>query len=209
MNRLRREPTQWYGGMFWSYNEVAWCGFFGSMPTGQFLLRHELTWHHAVPEVAAVDILELRAERHMDRFSGIWAQPGIFAPEGDFGEYPAETFARAGVPLWCGARHRDAALSRLRSWLEPLPQRHGVIEPSLLVHPDCEHFIRTVPSLEADDQAPMLDDVIETSDMFPALGAAYFVMARPMRPELARAKYPPGAIGWDVDELRAESTRLR
>lgn len=195
----------WYGALHWSYNTIAWFGAFGSLQTGQFLLRHELTFYRDVPELAAAQVVALKQRKKLEPWAGCYAQPKLFPKPGERGEFPNETFGRHGLHLTSGGANQVIALQRLRSWLEPMPQAHGKTEPALLVHPDCEYFIKCVPAIEAIED--LSEDAVIAPELQPALAAGYFVMSRPMRLPEADPVYPDGAIGWDVEALREEARR--
>ncbi len=130
------------------------------------------------------------------------ADPKLFPKPNARGETVSETFQRAGVPMIHGDPDAINGWTRLRSWMQPIPQKDGTVAPSLLVHPDCALFLRTVPTLIAD--AKNADDIEDTPDANPAKGARYFVMSRPMPSKDEPVTLPDGAIGHSLRALRAE-----
>jgi hypothetical protein len=201
------------GGFAWSYTDTAWLGFFYTMRDGRVLLRHEMTWVGVTPEEAAPQIakkihaLTLRSDGEpIARFSYISADPKMFPKNTKSrGETVAETFQRGGVPLTRGDEDRINGWSRVRSWLQPMLREDGTRTPSLVIHPDCGHILRTLPTLISDPKNA--DDIWESPDELPASGLRYYVMSRPMPTREQEVELPPGAIGHDLRKAR-EDARL-
>lgn len=191
----------WSAAFHWSYTDPGWAGFFAHERTGLVMLRYELNWHEIIPEDAAEEFVAFQKDHKM-ALRGVYAQVGIFPKAGtkSRGETVSETFQRNGVPVQRSHADVPSALSRLRSWLEPRKRPDGKITPSLVIHRSCEQFLRTLPSLVADPKDK--DTIEETPDMFPALGATYFVMSRPLPTRAPKAELPPDAIGHEVEKIR-------
>jgi hypothetical protein len=170
----------------------------------RWIVRHELTWHRQIPENAAADIVKFCQGKSI-HLSGVYLQPKLFPPKGEYGETISETFRRGGVSVRPGSSDREAALSRIRSWLTPIGIGDDMKSPTLLIHADCDYLIRTLPTLE--ESTKNEEDIDESPEAFPALALGFFVMSRPMPPPPGADVLPPGAIGHDVNELRRNARR--
>lgn len=171
------DEQTWACGMHWSFSAKAWCGFFRSLENGRVLLRYELTWFNVSPEQAADDISAFCAEKKIAPIY-IALNPEMFPKDGEAGETVSETFSRALLPIRKGSDDRINGWSRLRSYLQPRKHKDGTTGPTLLISSDCKYFLRTLPTLISDEDEP--DDVRQTTDEFPANGARFYVMARPV-----------------------------
>jgi hypothetical protein len=183
----------WAGGLHWSYTAVGWCGFFASLSNSRVLLRHELTWTGRTPEEAAEDIREACRRWQIDRLTYVAANPELWPSSDDGGETPSETFARLGVPMRKGHSDRVQRFSRVRSWLAVRDWPDGTRGPSLLIHTDAEHLLRTLPTLVASPTKP--DDVHATPDEYPTSGLSYYAMSRPL-PAMPVLRPQPGPGTW-------------
>lgn len=204
---LMKRPTKrvWFGSMFWAYSNPAWMGFFTPLENDhRWIVRHEMTWHREIPENAAADIVKFCQGKGI-ALSGVYLQPKLFPPKGEYGETVSETFRRGGVPVRPGSSDQAASLSRIRSWLTPIRIGEDTKSPTLLVHADCDYLVRTLPTLEED--AENEEDIEVTPEAYPALAIGFFVMSRPMPPPPSETVLPPGAIGHDVNELRRKASR--
>jgi hypothetical protein len=189
----------WTAGLRWAINARAWLGYFAPLPGGRALLRYEQTFKYQSPAVAAKAIRAF-CDEHKITLGVVTAQPAIFPKPKERGEFPSETFRRGGISVRPGHANRLAGWTRLRSWLDV----SGDVDPpasALVIHPDCKVFLRTVPSLVADPLDP--DDIVETIEEYPAMGAALWAMSRPAPWTHPEDVLPPDAIGHWVNEIRA------
>lgn len=171
-------------------------GFFATMTDGRALLRHELTWIRQTPEEAALDVRAHLEQWKIPALSYTVANPELFPSPGDSGPTDAETFRRAGLVLRRGSSDRLNGWSRLRSWLQPY---QGI--PNLRIHASCTYFLNTFPTLTSDPQQP--DDLLAVpGDDYPANGARYYVMSRPVLPKAYTPPLPDDAVGHWVQEVR-------
>jgi hypothetical protein len=192
------------GAMYWSQTEPAWMGVFIGLPDGRQYLRYELTWRHASPEDAAKDIVAFR-RRVVPALGSVWAQPALW-PAGDFGPSVAQVFGQGGVSLRKGNDDRINGWSRLRSWLRP--RVYGLdVSPGLIVHPVCNRFIRTLPSLVASPADP--DDVRDSPLAFPAHAVRFFLMGQPppWQP-LPKPEPKEGTWGFELKKFREPPSRI-
>lgn len=195
-------PT-YHASMWWAYAGFGWCGFYAPLPNGfQWVVRHEMTFHREVPETAA-DRIKAFARRRRFLMSAVILQPDLFPKPNETGEFVPETFRRNGVPVRPGGDNLDASMSRVRSWLEPLPRLDGSVVPSLLIHADCVDLIRALRNVEKDPENP--ESIADTGEINPVKALGLFVMSRPMPKRDAPPELPPGAIGHDVEELRRKA----
>jgi hypothetical protein len=188
----------WTAGLRWAINAKAWIGFLAPLPGGRALLRYEYVFRGMSPALAASAILDFCRARKM-RLTEVVAQPDIFPGKNELGEFPAETLRRGGIPVRPGHKDRIAGWTRLRAWLDVLP---GSEPPTsaLIVHPECKAFLRTAMSLVAYEKSP--DDVQETIEEYPAMGAALWAMARPAPWTERPAELPVNAMGHLLRQLR-------
>jgi hypothetical protein len=202
---MRHPKTTYHGAMFWSYSDEAWLGLFAPIKHDhRWVLRHELTFHRQIPELAALEILKFCARRSI-ALSSVLIQPSLFPKPEEYGQTVSETFARAHIPVRKGSSDQEAAMSRIRSWLTPMPQLDGTTSPTLIIHPDCEVIIRAMPAVEQHKDHP--EDIQVTPEVYPVLALGFFAMSRPMPPTPSVEHLPPGAIGHDVEELRRKAGR--
>ncbi len=182
--------------MFWSYSARAWCGIFAHLPNGRAIVRYELSWITTTPERAAKELNELLKSKTID-LSYLVAQPEIFPKKGEHGETVSETFSNLGLPMWRGHDNSPAGYQRLRSWLDVVDGA-----PMLTIHRDCKQLIRTLPTLVSATSDP--DDIDLVPDAYPAKACSFWAMSRPSAALVDEPELPEGAIGHDVDALRAE-----
>lgn len=217
----------WAAGMHWAHSARGWMGLFAQMTDGRVLLRHEITWLRVAPEKAVLDLPgqldafgiglpRYAAARGLMPLRYAVAQEEIFPQDGSgSGETISETFARAGVPMRKADMDELNGWNRLRSWLrvrdhedksENPPRKFT--SPSMIVHPDCEYFRRTFPTLSSDPVDP--DLIVKTTDAYPAMAVRYYVMSRPSPASKQPAPPPPkGAVYYDVDKIRRANDRPR
>jgi|SRR5215471_578591 len=206
--------ARWAAGLHWSYSGRAWCGLIAILADGRSLVRHELTWHKRTPEHAAAELRDFTADRKIDLDYCV-AQPDLWPNDKKkrFGETVSETFALAGIPMQKADDDRFNGWSRLRSWLHvrtfEIERADGIDRfesPSLIIHPDCQYLIRTLPVLvSAGEDTP--DDVLEVPEDFAANGLRYYAMSRPLPEIRVIEELPPDAIGHDVEAIRRELRR--
>jgi hypothetical protein len=119
------------------------------------------------------------------------ADTGMWTPDGDSGESPAETYQRHGVPLQQASKERVPGWSRLRHWLQDAPDG----KPWLMMHPDCAYLARTIPSLVSDKHKP--EDVDSDGEDHSADALRYFAMSRPAPGSMANKPAPKEwTLGW-------------
>jgi hypothetical protein len=185
--------------MHWAQSTRGWFGAFATLPHGRALLRRELTFLHTSPEDAAEQITRACADWKIElRYTVL--DPKQFPATNEPGETVSETFSRNGVGVRRGSTDRLASWSRLRSWLRVRDWPDGVRGPSLLIHLDCRVFLRLLPTLIEDPTDR--DDVLVTTDEYPARAASYFVMSRPLPQRDIVEPFPKGSLGYEVEEMR-------
>jgi hypothetical protein len=207
MVRIGKPPLKrtWIATMWWAYSNPAWIGFCTPVANDhRWIVRHEMLFHREIPENAAAKILDFCHGKRI-QLSSTFLQPKLFPKKGEYGETISETFRRSGLPVRPGTSDREASLSRIRSWLTPITIGTETKSPTLLVHEECEYLIRTLPSLEEDQENE--EDIAMLPEAFPALALGFFVMSRPMPRPPGPDALPPGAIGHDVNELRRKAAQ--
>lgn len=179
----------WGGGMFWSESARGWLGLFASLSDGRIMLRHELTFTRTSPEDVSDRIVAMLKVRKIDQ-APIYAQPEIFPKKDARGETIAETFRMRGLAMYAGDDDLANGLSRTRSWLKCRPQADGSSRPSLIIHRDCAHAIRTMPTLVQMDGRP---DEIDAAlpEAYPSNGIRFYLMSRPSPAAIMETPEPP------------------
>lgn len=189
-------PISWSCAMRWSYSAKGWIGFFAPLRDGRQLLRRELVFTGLSEQEFADLFKESLREWQIDRVLSIVGNQEMFPSESSTGPTVSEALLKLGLPMRPGESDREAGWMRLRAWLQLL-RRVGSprFTPSLLIHPDCDYFIKTLEMLISDPTDP--DDVIETVDEYPARAAAMWAMARPA-PKAEQPKKPMSPNSWHV-----------
>jgi hypothetical protein len=193
--RPKSREFVWGAGLRWAFGARAWMGFFVSLTDGRLLLRHELTWIHTTEQQASADIKRAMKEWRIPNLrGGVLANDDLWpdTPKST-GESRAETFMGCGIPLRRGSKDRLNQFARLRSWLEVVERKDAEPSPSLLIHPACKYFLRTLPVLVS--SSLNVDDVAECPEEYPAVGASLYVMSRPL-PTLDLPVEEPGEGTW-------------
>ena len=122
--------------------------------------------------------------------------------EGDIlggGVSPAERFTQAGVYF------SKADDERVKGWQDMYSR---VKDKMFLAFDTCYHFIRTVPTLECDENKP--EDVKKKGEDHPGDGARYACMARPYRkkkPKEEKPWYERAIIPPTFNELMEDAQR--
>jgi phage terminase large subunit len=184
------DTARWYRAIDWGFVKPGACLWVAMFPDGRAYVRHEWLPQRVVNSEQAKTIKAKTDEWGIKVLSSV-ADTGMWTPDGDSGESPAETYARYGVPLQQASKERPAGWARLREWLRTAPDG----KPWLMVHPDCPYLIRTLPSLVSDEHKP--EDVDTDGEDHAADALRYFVMGRPSPGSLASKAPPkPGTLGW-------------
>lgn len=186
----------WGAGLYWSESSRAWCGFVKAEPDNCLLLRHELTWRGVAPEDAAKDIVRRCGEWGI-AVPAVYAQPELFPTEKSRGETVSATFRSCGVSMRQADDDRINGWSRVRSWMRA---RTPDGRPRFRVHEDCKYFRKTFPTLIQDPAKP--DDVLETTDEYPANGLRFYLMSRPSPFVTVEPEIPKDSIYWDIQAIR-------
>lgn len=165
-------PSHWkvWQALDWGYGKPFACYWFAKDPEGKTYIWRELYGvavseeGKTLPDVGVKQTPEVVAQRILDREAhderlGIDVSlrltgPDLFAKGG--GQYGvqnthAQTFRRHGInfrPWWAGKGSRSAGAMLVKQMLE---------NDELAVFSSCEHWLRTVPTLEPDPDNP--DDV--------------------------------------------------
>jgi hypothetical protein len=164
--------------MHWSESARGWLGLFASLSDGRMMLRHELTFRRTSPEDVADLVVRFCATRALTP-PLIFAQPDIFPKKDARGETIAGVFRGKGIPLCVGDDDLVNGLSRIRSWLKLRTQADGRLAPSLVIHRDCTHAIRTLPTLvQVEGHPDEIDPLLQ--EAYPANGIRFYLMSRPM-----------------------------
>jgi phage terminase large subunit len=184
-------PTaQWVRAIDWGFVKPGACLWMALLPDGRAYVAKEWIFSRVVNSEQAKTIAAMTKERGWKiRYSV--ADTGMWTPDGDTGESPAETYARHGVPLQQADKERVAGWTRMREWLREAPDG----KPWLMVSPDCPYLIRTLPSLISDESKP--EDVDTDGEDHAADALRYFVMSRPLVGANPVKKTPsPWSMAW-------------
>jgi len=172
--------AKWYRALDWGFVNPGACLWIAVFPEGRAYVRHEWNPQRVINKDQAQGIARRTSDYGIRVMASI-ADTGMWTPDGDSGESPAETYARYGVPLTQASKERVAGWARLRHWLQLAPDG----KPWLMVHPDCAYLIRTLPSLISATNKP--EDVDTDGEDHSCDALRYFVMARPS-PERASSR---------------------
>ena len=191
-------PTvTWVRAVDWGFVKHGVCLWIALFPDGRAYVAHEWAFTRVINSEQAKTIKAMSAEWGI---KAAWtvADTGMWTPDGDSGESPAETYARLGVPLRQADKERVAGWSRLREWLRLAPDG----KPWLIVSPDCPYLMRTLPALISSATKP--EDVDTDGEDHAADALRYFVMARPA-PGSSSHKAPAKewSLGWLKNRLPA------
>jgi hypothetical protein len=182
--------ARWYRAIDWGFVKPGACLWVAVFPEGRAYVRHEWLPQRVVNSEQAKTIAAKTQEYGIKVLQSV-ADTGMWTPDGDSGESPAETYQRYGVPLTQASKERPAGWARLREWLRTAPDG----KPWLMVHPDCAYLIRTLPSLVSDDRKP--EDVDTDGEDHAADALRYFVMGRPSPGRTASApEVKANTLGW-------------
>lgn len=113
------------------------------------------------------------------------AGPDCFQKRPDYrggGQGPStfEVFAQKGIYLQCGDPNRELKLRQFRERLRiPRDERGEIVElPKMLIYENCEHFIRTIPTLTQDKNN--LEDIDQQGEDHVFDESSHICMARPV-----------------------------
>jgi len=191
--------SRWFRAVDWGYVKPGCCLWIAVGPEGRAYVRHEWLPQRVVNAEQATTIAQKTKDFGIKVMSSV-ADTGMWTPDGDSGESPAETYARHGVPLQQADKERVAGWARLRHWLRDAPD--GV--PWLLVHPDCAYLARTLPSLVSAVTKP--EDVDSDGEDHAADALRYFVMSRPAP---GQGTATPVATPWSLKWVKAQQPVAR
>lgn len=183
--------ARWYRAIDWGFVKPGCCLWIAVFPEGRAYVRHEWLPQRVVNSEQAKTIKAKTGEFGIRGVVASVADTGMWTPDGDSGESPAETYARHGVPLVQASKERPAGWARLREWLRVAPDG----KPWLMVHPDCAYLIRTLPSLVSDERRA--EDVDTDGEDHAADALRYFVMSRPSPgSQTGQAQPKAWTMGW-------------
>lgn len=193
--------AKWYRAIDWGFVSPGACLWIAVFPEGRAYVRHEWNPVRVINSEQAKTIAQKTKDYGIRVMSSV-ADTGMWTPDGDSGESPAETYGRFGVPLQQASKERVPGWARLRHWLQDAPDG----KPWLMVHPDCTYLIRTLPSLLSEKNKP--EDVDSDGEDHSADALRYFCMARPA-PEVRREHVviPAGSPADIMRKLRAKVGR--
>lgn len=164
-------------GLHWAYHLPGMCLWAAVLPDGRLYLEHEYVFTDMIAIDVARQIVEVSAQRGW-HIESLWANPAKKILKGKIGEDPFETFQLAGLPL-VRSRHDPAAgWQRVQHWLRPMPNGSA----ALIVSPDCETVIKSIPQLL--QSKTDLELVDESGTINAARALRYLVMSRPAPPAI-------------------------
>lgn len=179
-------PERWPRWMAydWGAASPAWWGWFVRAPWGTiyvyrelYLARYDEPTRRWVGLGLTVDeqvrrALAMQAPGEVAR--PCYAGPDMFTRGAQSGETNAAVAARLGLPMLPAMTDRVQGWQRIQRALQPRPvDREGatVVEPELVVFSGCQHLIRTLPLLVANERHP--DDLADGQEDHPADGLRY------------------------------------
>jgi hypothetical protein len=174
------------------------------LPDGRLYIERECEFSETVASDVAKKIVATNV-LHRTTMGFIWGNALKDVNEDEIGEDTFETLFLHGLPVIRSAHDPVNGWQRLQHWFQPMIVPTGE-QPALIVSPECQVLIRTLPQLLQDETNP--EDVYAKSPVHAAKALRYLVMSRPEPPGLA-----PPAAGRDLSMLdartRAEIEYLR
>ena len=178
------------GGLQWGY-------FIGGiflqavvLPDGRIYVEREHKFSLTVAAVVGRAIVERMREAKI-ALSTVWANPPSDIPDDPIGEGVFETLYNAGLPVFSSDHAAVNGWQRMQHWLDPM-EREGRMEPALIISPDCETLVRTLPQVV---QHPTNKEDCD-GPTIAAKALRYLLMSRPEPPTIA-----PKASGRDLSTL--------
>jgi len=175
------------------------------LPDGRLYIEREYSFLETVASVVAQAIGTINRTAGWSIGSYAWGNAPGKITDDDIGEHTFETLHRHGLPIVQSVHDPVAGWQRLQHWLEPMVTDAGEV-PALVISPDCDTVIRTLPQLLQD--ARNLETIDDAGAIEAATALRYLVMARPEPPMMA-----PPPKGRDLSKLdartRAEIEYLR
>lgn len=166
------------GGLHWGYFRPGIFLWAVVLPDGRLYVERELSFSEKLADDVAQEIAAVNLAQGWT-FGAVWGNSPSEIPEGQTGEDVIETFRAQGVPVVRSAHDRVSGFLRLRHWLKPFVLE-GVLQPALIVSPDCRILIKTIPTLLQDNSHE--EDCDQTGPEQPANALRYIVMSRPGTP---------------------------
>lgn len=167
------------------------------LPDGRLYIEHEYPFIETLATQVAKDVVALSTAWGITT-EFAWGNPPSDLSDDDIGENTFETLYRNGLPVIRSAHDPVNGWQRLQHWFEPMPIAAGE-QATLIVSPECDQVIRTVPSLLQDEKYP--EDVNASGATEAAKALRYLVMSRPEPPSMT-----PLRQGRDLSRLD-EKTR--
>jgi hypothetical protein len=178
-----------YAGIDWGYVRPGCCLWVAIEPEGHAYVFDEYTFKQTITTTVAKEIKRRSKEWGVKPI--YVADTQMWGGQDQTGEDMRETFARCGVALTQANKDRVNGWQRLRAWLAMAPDG----QPWMRVHPRCVSLIRTLPSLQQDENKP--EDVDTDGDDHWAEALRYVVSARPAPGmQSASKRLVEGSVGW-------------
>jgi phage terminase large subunit len=187
------------GGMDWGYLRPGVFLWAVVLPDGRLYIEREYVFQETVAAEVARHVRATNIVLNINLASAA-CDPNMRIREGQTGEHTIETLRNNGLFVTPSINDRIAGWQRLRHWLKKAPQT-GL--PSLVISPDCEYLIRTLPQLCQD--ATKLEDVDTDSEDHAADALRYLVMSRPHPLTYEDVKvFDPDSAGFMLQQLLSE-----
>lgn len=175
------------GAMRWGFMAPGIFLWLVVLPDNRIYVEREWVFEQTLAKDVALTVRAMTALLGQTLHS-VQGNRGIKDAEG--GEDIFETLARHELFVQPSAHDPVMGWQRLRHWLRQLDNGQS----ALIVHPQCETLIRTLPQLIASKLDP--EDVDDASPSTAAKALRYFVMSRPMPLQTQAEKaYPVGSAG--------------
>jgi hypothetical protein len=167
------------------------------LPDGRLYIEREYPFVETVASDLAHTIAKMNRELQITMGGYAWANAPGKVTDDDIGEHTFETLYRHGLPVVESTHDPVAGWQRLQHWFEPMVTDDGPVA-ALIVSPDCDTVIRTLPQLLQD--AHNAEDIDDNGLTEAAKALRYLVMSRPEPPMMAA---PPK--GRDLSKLDART----
>jgi len=180
------------GALHWGFFKPGIFLWAVVLPDGRLYIEREHPFSETVASEVAKQVKAI-STRHRTQVQMTWGNPESEISSDDIGEHTFETLYVHGLPVVRSAHDPVNGWQRMQHWFEPIID--GTSErPALIVSPDCEQVIRTLPQLLQDETNP--EDIDERGPLAAAKALRYLVMSRPEPPGVA-----PKPSGRDLSKL--------
>lgn len=178
------------GSMDWGYLRPGVFLWSVVLPdSGRLYIEKEWVFHETPPSTVAKGVILMSALWGIQLLTSV-GDPAMAIRNNETGEDTFTTLSNNGLPVLPAKHERINGWTRLREWLKPWPDGR----PGLIISPDCEYLIRTLPQLMQD--STKLEDVDTHGEDHAADALRYLVMSYPAPLQMGQTQvYASGTAG--------------